>query len=97
MRVGQCVSYDRDIGRLEAPGAIKRGDRLELFVDGVKSAESTASKNAIDLDPFQRGQPLHSGFGEKAYFSGKIREVRVYRSALDSAAIERLKEAVRPE
>lgn len=95
MQVGECVSYDRDLG----PGwkhlaAVKRGNRLELFADGSKVAESAASKSGIDLN---NGQPLRIGFGEKDYFSGKIREVRAYRRALEPSAIRSLKVASQPD
>ncbi len=98
MQVGQCVSHDRDIGAgWKHLAAVKRGDRLELFVDGTKVAESAPSKGAYDLTPGPRGQALRIGFGEKAYFAGKIREVRAYRRALEPAAIARVKAEVRPE
>jgi hypothetical protein len=96
MDVGQCVSYDRDLG----PGwkhlaAIRRGERLELFVDGRLVAESPASKHGrIELT---NQQPLRIGFGEMDYFSGKIREVRVYRRALEPDTIQRLTRSSTPE
>ena len=51
MEAGRCASYDRDLG----PGwhhltAVRRGDRLELFVDGQLAAtSSTFDPAAYDL------------------------------------------------
>ncbi len=93
---GQCVSYDRDLG----PGwkhlaAVRHGGRLELYTDGSKAAESAApASHGFDL---ANGQPLRIGFGETDYFSGKIREVRAFRRALESVEVERLAGAARPE
>ena len=86
---GKCISYDRDLG----PGwkhlaAVKRARRLELFVDGQGVAESSVfNPRSFDL---HNHQPLRIGFGETDYFSGKIREVRVYNRALTAVEIQRL-------
>lgn len=89
MTAGQCVSYDRDLG----PGwkhlaAVRRGGRLELYVDGAKMSES-AMLDGRGLD-LTNGQSLRIGFGETDYFSGRIHDVRAYRRGLDPAAIQRL-------
>ncbi len=89
MTAGHCVSYDRDVG----PGwkhlaAVRRGDMLELFVGGTNVAVSSALQgDRLDL---ANSQALRIGFGETDYFFGKIREVRAYRRALDSATVRQL-------
>jgi hypothetical protein len=78
---GRCVSFDDDLG----PGwrhltAVRRGDRLRLFVDGRLVATS---------DSFDPGRydlagvgPLQIGRGEQDYFTGRIRDVRLYDRGL---------------
>ena len=94
MQAGQCVSHDRDLG----PGwqhltAIRRSNRLELFVDGKPSAESkTPGGSPFDLT---HGQPLLIGFGGTGYFSGRIQEVRVHRRALAPEVVKRLADSGR--
>ncbi len=91
MQAGQCVSYDRDLG----PGwkhltAVRRGDRLELYLNGSREAESARSDPAAyDLST---NAPLRIGAGETDYLSGRIREVRLYRGALSLSEIRWLTE-----
>jgi hypothetical protein len=89
VQAGQCISYDDDLG----PGwkhlvAMRAGNKLQLFVDGRLVAESARfDANQYDL---AAEQPLRIGFGEQDYFTGQIREVRLYRRALTPAEIESL-------
>ena len=89
MQAGQCVTHDRDLG----PGwkhlaAVRRGERLEVYVNGAKTAESSARAGAA----FDLGseQSLRIGFGATDYFHGKIRDVRVHRRALEPDVMERM-------
>ena len=41
-------------------------------------------------------RPLRIGFGEQDYFTGRIREVRLYRRALTDREIGALQESQRP-
>jgi len=67
-----------------------REGRFELFVDGLKTAESPAlSGNPLDVT---HAQPLRLGAGETDSFSGRIQEVRMYRRALSGETIHRLAE-----
>jgi hypothetical protein len=89
IETGQCVSYDRDLG----PGwrhlvAIRRGRCLELFLDGIRAADS-ATLNGSRLD-LTNGQPLRIGLGETDCFHGRIREVRAYRRALALCEVSNL-------
>lgn len=86
IEAGKNVTYDREL----APGwrhiaAVRRGSKLELFVDGQRVAEST------DFDPSQfdisNQQPLRIGFGAHDYFRGRIADMRLYRGALSGEAI----------
>ena len=86
---GRSVTYDRDLG----PGwkhlaAARRGARLELYVDGKLAAASRGPGGAACN--LSGAAPLRIGFGERNYFSGKIREVRLYRRALAAREIARL-------
>jgi hypothetical protein len=86
MEAGKCVSYDDDLG----PGwkhlaAIRDDGRLKLYVDGKLVAHSS-DFNPADYD-LSTSQPLRIGFGQTDYFSGKIREVRMYNRALTDAEI----------
>jgi len=89
MQAGQCVTHDRDLG----PGwkhlaAVRVGERIEVFVNGVKTAESSAGSDAaFDLSS---DQPLRIGFGATDHFHGKIRDVRVHRRALAPDVLQRM-------
>jgi len=81
MEAGKCVSYDDDIG----PGwnhlVVRREkSRLTIHVNGKLVAQSS-DFHSDDYD-ISNNEPLKIGFGEMDYFSGKIREVRLYNRAL---------------
>ena len=89
MEAGKCASYDNDLG----PGwkhltALRKGDRLRIFVDGKPVAESSTF-NPKEYD-ISNGRPLRIGFGQSDSFYGKIADVRLYRRALDDAEIRKL-------
>ncbi len=89
MQAGHCVSHDRDLGSgWRHLTAVRRSDRLELFMDGEKTTESGA-RNGGSFD-LASSQPFLIGSGETDYFSGKIHDVRVYRTALATEEIGRL-------
>ena len=92
MDAGRCVSYDRDLGAgWRHLAAVKRAGRLQLFVGGKREGESEPfDRESFDLT---NDRPLTIGLGELDYFSGKIREVRIYDHALEEREIERLAEA----
>ncbi len=89
LQAGQCVSFDEDLG----PGwkqlvAMRADNKLKLYVNGRPVAESASFDGdqydlTVDLPP-------RIGFGEQDYFTGRIREVRLYRRALSAAEIEAL-------
>jgi hypothetical protein len=89
LQTGQCVTHDRDLG----PGwkhlaAVRRDGRLELFVDGHKTAVS-AVLTAGPLD-VTSDQAWRLGAGETDSFFGRMRDVRVYRRALTPEVVARL-------
>ncbi len=86
IEAGKNVTLDREL----APGwrhiaAVRRGQKLELFVDGKLSA-SSAAFDASDYD-LTTSQPLRIGFGANDYFRGKLADARLYRGALTAEAI----------
>jgi len=88
LQTGQCVTHDRDLGSgWKHLAAVRRDGRLELFVDGLKTAESPApSGSPLDVT---NGVPLRIGAGETDSFCGRIQEVRLYRRALAGETIRR--------
>lgn len=86
---GVAVSRDFEL----APGwrhvaAMRSGNRLKLFVDGKRVAESA------EFDPARfdlaAAVPLKIGFGEHDYFHGSLRDVRLYRRALADREVNQL-------
>lgn len=89
MEAGKCVSYDNDIGSgWKHLVAVRRGDKLKLYVDGKLVASSTAF-NPSDYD-LSNDEPLRIGFGQTDYFNGKINDLRIYNRALPEPEIAKL-------
>ena len=65
--------------------ATREEECLKLYVDGELVAQSSAFR-PDDYD-LSNDQPLKIGFGELDYFSGRIRDVRLYNRALDDNEI----------
>lgn len=87
IKAGQSIAYDHDIGdQWRHVVAIRRGKRLELYLDGKLSASST-EQALLDLS---NDEPLRIGFGPTDYFSGKIRDVRLWNKAVDQPEIDGL-------
>ena len=89
MEAGKCVSYDYDLGRgWTHLVAVKNSNRLELYVNGKLQARSSVfDAKGFDIS---NSVPLKIGYGEMDYFSGKIKEVRLYNRALAEKEIARL-------
>jgi hypothetical protein len=86
LEAGKCVTNDRPL----APGwrhiaAVKDNGRLRLYVDGQRVAESSAFTPAHYN--VSNNQPLKIGFGQHDYFNGKMRDLRIYRRALNDGQI----------
>lgn len=85
---GACVTHDRAL----APGwrsiaAVRRGNRMELHVDGRGVAHNEQSAGAIDLSG---DSPLRIGFGAHDYFNGAMKNLRWYNRALSAAEVGQL-------
>lgn len=91
MEAGKCISYDYDLG----PGwkyitAVKQGGLLKLYVNGYLEVVSSA----FDDDDYDISNeaPLQIGYGEADYFTGNMKEVRLYNRALSEQEIVTLYE-----
>jgi len=78
--VGANVSYDHDLG----PGwkhiaAVRDKQELKIFVDGRLTTSAKFDKQPLNIS---NEVPLRIGSGQQSFFSGKIREVRLYSRAL---------------
>jgi len=89
LEAGVAVSHDFEL----APGwrhvvAERAGNRLRLFVDGKRVAESSPFEPArFDLTA---STPLKIGFGEHDYFHGTLRDVRLLGRALSDREVQQL-------
>jgi hypothetical protein len=86
IEAGKSVTHDRAL----APGwrhvaAVRAGGTLTLYVDGRPVTSSTKFVPA-DYD-ISNDRPLRIGFGDHDYFSGTIRDVRLYNRALSGKEI----------
>jgi hypothetical protein len=95
VRAGDCVSYNRDVGsQWRFLTAVRRNGRLELYLDGECGANSAEEVRGLDIS---NRSPLRIGFGPTDYFSGMIREVRLWNIALSAEEIGRMTRETRPE
>ena len=86
---GKMATWDRRFpGGWHHVAAVKDGRRLKLYVDGALQSCST---------PFHPGDfeldtdcPLTIGAGADAHFAGLMSDLRLYRGALDGAAVTQL-------
>ena len=89
----------RDLRSRAAPGwrhvvAAKAGGLLKLYIDGQCRAQSSPFDPAeYDLST---PSPLRIGFGQHDYFNGRMKDLRLYRRALDEAEIRALVSAQEP-
>jgi hypothetical protein len=89
LEAGPCATYDRELpDGWQHVAAMKRGNVLELYVNGQRVAESRP------FDPakfnLESAAPLQIGAGPGDNFRGKLRDVRVYHRALSEAEIMEL-------
>lgn len=90
-QAGANVSYDRDLG----PGwkhiaAVRDHRQLKLFVNGRPAASAAVPNRTINVD---NDDPLRIGFGQEDYFSGRIRDVKLFARALTDVEIRSLADA----
>lgn len=86
LKAGECISYDKDLGAgWKHLVAQRSGGELRLYVDGQLVTNSAPFRNE-DYD-LSTNQPLRIGSGEQDFFTGRIREVRLYRRAITNTEI----------
>jgi len=71
--------------------AVKRGGRLELYLDGVR-VEQSGKFSPADYD-LTSDAPLRIGAGVSDFFRGRLRDVRLFNRAL---GLEETRELARP-
>ena len=92
LKAGECISFDEDLGAgWKHLVAQRRGGELRLYVAGRLVAKSAPFRSE-DYN-LSTNQPLRIGFGEQDFFTGKIREVRLYRRALTEPEIQTLSQS----
>lgn len=95
VKAGESATYEKDLGHgWKHLTALRQGGELRLYVDGKLVSKSDPFKSA-DYDLTTK-QPLKIGFGEQDYFSGKIRDVRLYQRALSDGEVEVVHSADKP-
>jgi hypothetical protein len=84
---GKCLTYDHELpAGWRHIAAVKRSDRLELFIDGRRVARSSAfDRNDFNLST---GRPLRIGSGQHDFFCGRMKDIKIWRRALQNDEIE---------
>ena len=94
LEAGKCVTYDRALpAGWHHIVAVKGKQRLQLYVDGNRVAQST------NFDPakfnLNTNGPLKIGFGQHDYFNGRMKDLRIYGRALSPTDVARARNAAR--
>jgi len=85
---GASVNLHRDIGSgWKHVVASRDNGTLKIFVNGQLRASAPVGSRNYDVS---NKEPLLIGFGPVDYFSGKLREVRLYSKALSAGEINKL-------
>jgi hypothetical protein len=89
LETGPCVTFDRELPNgWQHVAAVKRGGVLQLYVNGMRVAESRRFDPArLDLTNVV---PLRIGAGSGDYFHGSLSDLHFYRRALSEAEIHGL-------
>lgn len=89
LQVGVNATYDRALGSgWRHVAAVRRNDRLELYVDGEHAGRSDAFV-PTDYD-LTTDAPLRIGAGPNDGFNGDMRDLRLYRRALSLQELHEL-------
>lgn len=88
LEMGRSATHDKPL----APGwhhvaAVRRGDRLELYVDGAMVKKSRPLSAGASL---ATAAPLEIGRGPHDHWNGRLADLRIYRGALTPEAISNL-------
>ncbi|MBA3482103.1 MAG: LamG domain-containing protein [Pirellulales bacterium] len=89
MEAGKVASYSADLGAgWKHLAAVREGGRLKLYINGKLAAGSS------EFDPAEydvsTDRPLRIGFGQSDYFDGKMKDVRLYSTALSESQVQKL-------
>ena len=88
MSAGQNVTYDKELpSGWHHIAATRSGSGLEVYLDGKSVASSSTSGLPLNLD---NTEPLLIGCGANDFLHGSLRDVRVYRRALEASEIAAL-------
>ena len=86
---GKMLTWDKELpSGWQNVAAVRARDSLRLYVNGKQVAEGAAF-DAADYD-LSLERPFRIGFGANDYFRGKLRDVRLYRRALNASEISDL-------
>ena len=84
---GKSVSYDHDLGtEWKYVVAVRESNHLKLYIDGKLVSTSPLADADFNVS---NNKNLLIGFGAEDYFSGKIRELRIYNRALSVRETDR--------
>ncbi|MHB1455545.1 MAG: LamG-like jellyroll fold domain-containing protein [Armatimonadota bacterium] len=87
-KTGECVSYDDDIGvEWRHITAIRDHGKLKLYLDGKLVSESDGDSPVIDIS---NANPLMIGFGQQNYFTGRMKNIRLYSGALSDNEVNEI-------
>ena len=86
LEAGKSATYDRALSAgWHHLAAIKKDNRLRLYIDGKRVAQSSRFLPAA-FNLTTKG-PLKIGLGQHDFFNGKMKDVRIYRRALSRREI----------
>jgi hypothetical protein len=89
LEAGACITHDQELpSGWHHVAAVRRADRLELYVDGRRVAESTTFLPA-DYD-VSTAAPLTVGSGPVDDFQGHLSDLRIFKRALTAEEIRLL-------
>jgi hypothetical protein len=89
LEAGKNVTYDHELAvGWRHIAAVRRGNRLELYVDGIRAATSPHFRD--DDNDISNTSPLTIGAGPGKGFKGRIADVRFYDSAITTAEVREL-------
>ena len=88
LEAGKAVTFDRAFPSGWHHVAAVRGRKiLRLYVDGKKVSERLLGGHEFNLSA---DVPMKIGFGQHDFFNGRMKDVRIYSTALDAEAIAAL-------
>jgi hypothetical protein len=83
---GKAISHDREVPAGWVTIAVTRtAGVMRLYVDGKRVGEIEDA--GLDVD---NQAPLRIGAGQHDYFNGRMKDLRIYRGALDEGEIQQL-------